>query len=114
VRRIFIFVALIALLASGGVAGADDGLIGPDLRTLNNGRQLNPAGTSVNLGNFPSGGAVTPNGRYYWTVSTGRGKNDIRIVSIPHKKVVQVVRIPGASGGIAMDPRRSLAFVSGV
>jgi DNA-binding beta-propeller fold protein YncE len=114
VRRIFLFVALLSLLGSGGVASADDGLIGPDSRILNNGRQLNPAGTLVDIGNFPTGGAVTPDGYFYWTVSTGRGVNDIRIVSVVKKKVVQVVRIPGASGGIAIDPNRPLAYVSGV
>jgi DNA-binding beta-propeller fold protein YncE len=95
-------------------AGANSGRIGPSLRLLGNGRQLNPAGTLVTLGNFPTGGAVTPDGRFYWTVSTGRGFNDIRIVSLADARVIQVVPIPGASGGIAMDPVRHLAYVSGV
>src|SRR5919201_3003878 len=99
----------IALAASTG-----EGRIGPDKRLLGNGRQLDPAGKLVELGNFPTGGAVTPDGRFYWTVSTGRGFNDIRIVSLADARVVQVVPIPGASGGIAMDPARHLAYVSGV
>src|SRR5437660_11827701 len=83
-------------------------------QALPDGRVLQPAGTLVGLGNFPTGGALTPDGRFYWTVSTGRGFNDIRIVSVGSKQVVQVVRLPGASGGIVMDPTRPVAYVSGV
>jgi DNA-binding beta-propeller fold protein YncE len=110
-RSLAVFLLLLVLPA---VAAADDGLIGPDLGITGNGRHLQPAGTLVGLGNFPTGGAVTPDGRFYWTVSTGRGPNDIRIVSLASKQVVQVLRMPGASGGIAMDPRRAVAYVSGV
>ena len=57
---------------------ADDGRIGPSLRILNNGRHLTPYGRLVNVGNVPTGGALTPDGRFYWTVSAGSGFNDIR------------------------------------
>jgi DNA-binding beta-propeller fold protein YncE len=104
----------VLLLVPSGAAAADNGLIGPNLGVTPNGRHLQPAGTLVDLGNFPTGGAVTPDGRFYWTISTGRGHNDIRIVSVKSKSVVQVVHLPGASGGVAMDPSRPLAYVSGV
>jgi DNA-binding beta-propeller fold protein YncE len=106
--------ALSLVLLVPSAAAADDGLIGPDLGITGNGRLLHPEGTLVDLGNFPTGGAVTPNGRFYWTISTGRGHNDIRIVSVKTKSVVQVVPLPGSSGGVAMDPSRPLAYVSGV
>jgi DNA-binding beta-propeller fold protein YncE len=107
-------VALIVVLLPASAAAADDGTIGPGLGLLGNGRHLRPAGDLVDLGNFPTGGAVTPNGRFYWTVSTGRGRNDIRIVSVASKRVVQTVRLPGASGGIVMDPEHPFVYVSGV
>ncbi|HEX2016222.1 MAG TPA: YncE family protein, partial [Solirubrobacteraceae bacterium] len=88
--------------------------IGADRALLNSGRQLHPFGLLVALGNFPVGGAVTPDGRFYWTVSAGRGLNDVRIVSLASGQVAQVVRLPGASGGIVMDPVRPLVYVSGV
>lgn len=94
-----------ALVAPPGAAAAD---------LLGNGRQLQPAGALVGLGNFPTGGALTPDGRFYWTLSAGRGPNDIRIVSVATRRVVQIVPMPGVSGGVAMDPRRRLAYVSGV
>ena len=110
---------LAGLAVAGGVAVAaaqvaGDGRIGPDQRLLNNGRRLSPFGRLVSVGQFPTGGALTPDGRYYWTVSTGRGQQDVRIVSVRSGRVLQTLRLPGASGGIAMDPRRPVAYVSGV
>jgi DNA-binding beta-propeller fold protein YncE len=105
-------------LAGIGVATAavslTDGRIGPSLRLLGNGRHLTPQGRMTRVGNFPTGGAVTRDGRFYWTVSTGRGFNDARILSVRTGRIVQTVPLPGASGGIAMDPTQSVAYVSGV
>src|SRR3954452_14091302 len=111
--------ALIALaaVAGAGIAVAqlaDDGRIGPERRLLDNGRRMTPYGKLSPLGNFPTGGPVTPNGRFFWTVSTGRGAHDVRIVSVRTGKVLQTLPLPGASGGIAMDPKRSLVYVSGI
>jgi DNA-binding beta-propeller fold protein YncE len=110
---------LAGVVALAGVGAAiaqsgDVGRIGPDLKTTGNGHQLAPLGTQVGIGNFPTGGAVTRDGRYYWTVSTGRGPNDIQIVDIASGRVIQVVRLPGASGGIVADPSASRMYVSGV
>jgi DNA-binding beta-propeller fold protein YncE len=113
-RRVLLLVLALGLVPAAAALGADDGLIGPSLGVVPSGRHLQPAGTLVGLGNFPTGGAVTPDGRFYWTVSAGRGPNDVRIVSVGGRNVVQTLRLPGASGGIAMDPKRSLAYVSGV
>ena len=81
---------------------------------LVNGRQLKPQGAQVELGNFPTGGAVTDDGRFLWTVSTGFGLNDIRIVDTATKKVIQTVQVPSASGGIALDSANRLAYLSGI
>jgi DNA-binding beta-propeller fold protein YncE len=91
------------------------GRIGPALRITGNGRLLTPGGKLVSLGHFPTGGALTPDGRFYWTVSTGRALNDIRIVSVANKpRVIQILPLPGASGGIAIDRTQPLVYVSGV
>jgi DNA-binding beta-propeller fold protein YncE len=110
-------VVVLGLLGGVGVAVGrrdEDGRIGPARDLLGNGRALSPYGTQAALGNFPTGGRVTPNGRFFWTVSTGRGANDVRIVSVRTGKVLQTLPLPGASGGIAMDPSRPLVYVSGV
>jgi DNA-binding beta-propeller fold protein YncE len=81
---------------------------------LLNGRRLTPEGAQVTLGNFPIGGAVTADGRFLWTVSAGFGANDIRIVDTARRRVVQIIALPGASGGIALDSAHRLAYVSGI
>jgi len=81
---------------------------------LLNGRRLTPAGTQVALGNFPTGGAVTDDGRFLWTVSTGFASNDIRIVDVATARVIQTITVPGASGGITLDSVRHRAYVSGL
>jgi DNA-binding beta-propeller fold protein YncE len=109
--------AALLVVGIGAVATAEPGdpsAPSPSRGLLPNGRQLHPVGVLTAVGNFPTGGAATPDGRFYWTVSTGRGYADIRIVSLQHPGVVQVVPIPGSSGGIAMDPRRPVAYVSGI
>jgi DNA-binding beta-propeller fold protein YncE len=102
--------------AIGAAGGGRSGRIGPSLKVTGNGRLLRPAGKLVTLGHFPTGGAVTPDGRFYWTVSTGRALNDIRIVAVrrKHPRVIQILPLPGASGGIAIDPTQPLVYVSGI
>ena len=120
IRRHPVLALLLAALLCGAGAvavaqiGGDDGRIGPDRALLNSGRHLTPYGKRVSVGQFPTGGALTRNGRYYWTVSTGRGPNDVRIVSVRSGRVLQTLRLPGASGGIVMDPSADRAYVSGV
>src|SRR5438094_9051376 len=106
--------AVLAVIIAGAALAADDGRIGPSLRILNAGRHLTPYGRLVNVGNVPTGGALTPNGRFYWTVSAGSGFNDIRIVSVKSAKVVQTIPLPGASGGIVIDRPGKHAYVSGL
>ncbi len=116
-RRLgFTLLALLVVGVSAALAASSrPGEVGPKTRLQNNGRLLTHArGALVALGNFPTGGALTSDGRFYWTVSTGRGFNDVRIVSTGRRRIVQVIAVPGASGGIAIDSRHSVAYVSGV
>ncbi len=107
-------VAGATIAASAVAVAADDGRIGPSLRIVNNGRHLTPYGRLVNVGNVPTGGALTPDGRFYWTVSAGSGFNDVRIVSVKSAKVVQTIPLPGASGGVVIDRKGKRAYVSGL
>ncbi|MCW2966687.1 MAG: beta-propeller repeat protein [Solirubrobacteraceae bacterium] len=117
-KRPALLLALLAVLVAVPVVLAvnsvTSGRIGPGRHLLDNGRRLHPLGRQVRLGQFPTGGAVTPNGRWYWTVSAGRGQNDVRIVDVRHPRVRQTLVLPGASGGIVMDPAHAIAYVSGV
>jgi YVTN family beta-propeller protein len=116
-HRTIAAIALSTAAVAGSVAVAADvneGRIGPSLQILNNGRHLTPYGRLVNVGNVPTGGALTPDGRFYWTVSAGSGFNDIRIVSVKSAKVVQTIPLPGASGGVVIDRKGKRAYVSGL
>jgi YVTN family beta-propeller protein len=73
-----------------------------------------PQVAEVKLGDLPAGGALTADGRFLWTVSAGVGSNDVRIVDTASHRVIQVVNLPGASGGIALDSAHQLAYVSGL
>ena len=112
IRRLSIVLVLVAVLAgcSFGASRAPS----PATGLLLNGRQLTPSGAQVALGNFPTGGAVTADGRFLWTVSAGFGSNDVRIVDTSRHRVCQIIPLPGASGGIALDSPHRLAYVSGI
>ncbi len=125
--RLKVLVATVAALMAASVAWAatEDGRIGPQSGIQPTGRKLHPVGKLTRLGNFPTGGALTKNGRFLWTLSTGRSRNDIRIVRIAPKRgrpraksqvgeIVQTIQMPGLSGGIAMAPDGRTAYVSGV
>jgi YVTN family beta-propeller protein len=113
-RKLLVLAAAATATATAAYSLTSTGVIGPGMHELGNGRVLSPAGEMTQVGNFPTGGALTPDGRFYWAVSTGRGQNDIRIVDVASATVVQTVVVPGASGGIVMDPTRPVAYVSGV
>jgi len=114
---------LAVVLTLSGVAwaaGSQLGVIGPSNGIQPTGRKLDPVGKMTQLGNFPTGGALTKNGRFLWTLSTGRARNDIRIVRVNARsqrkvgKIVQTIQMPGLSGGIAMSSDGHTAYVSGV
>ena len=108
----FALVLVAGLLAAG--CSADPGGSATE-NVLPSGRQLTPAGAQVQLGNYPTGGAVTADGRFLWTVSAGVTANDVRIVDTATRTVCQVHRsCPGASGGIALDSAHRRAYVSGL
>jgi DNA-binding beta-propeller fold protein YncE len=115
--RIGRIAAIGAIVACGlaGVAVATTSFlqVGPSDRVTANLRHLDPYGRLTKVGNFPGGSALTPDGRFYWTVSAGYGANGVRIVDVHTGKVVQDIRLPGASGGVAIDGVNHIAYVSG-
>jgi DNA-binding beta-propeller fold protein YncE len=123
--------AVSAGVATAVVAPKDE--VGPKSHIQPSGRLLLPPGKLTALGNHPGGGALTHNARFLWTLSAGRGFNDIRIVEVtPHihcgkkdracrtrrskrvGRLVQKIPMPGVTGGIAMANDGRTAYVSGV
>ena len=109
-----VLIALAGIAVAAGSGGV--GRISPAQHIVPDGRRLRPPGQLVTLGHFPTGGALTPDGRFLWAVSTGRALNDVRIVSVSgrHPRVIQVLGLPGASGGIAIDRTQPLVYISGL
>src|SRR4051794_25390296 len=92
---------------------AADGDIGPSLFLTGNGRLLRPAGDLVTVGNFPMAGALSPDGRFYWAVDAGHGHNDVQVVEVASRRVVQTLPLPGAGWGMVFAPDGRTAYVSG-
>src|SRR4051794_41713994 len=103
--------AATALLAVPAAAAAQE--VGPGDHVIATLRHLRPDGHLVRVGNFPGGAAVTPDGRFYWTVSAGYGENGVQIVDVRARRVIQGFKVPGASGGGGLHAARHLAHVSG-
>jgi YVTN family beta-propeller protein len=113
IRPLILALAVLALAPAAQAADPSDGRIGPSLRITGNGRQLAPAGRLTTVGNFPTGGALTPDGRFLWVVDSGHSANDVKIVRLATGAVEQTLPLPGAYGAVAFAPDGRHAYVSG-
>src|SRR5947209_6873844 len=113
VRALVLAAALVAVPAGLAAADVGPGRIGPALRVTANGRHLHPIGRLTQVGDFPTGSALTRDGRFLWVVDSGHAKDDVRVVSVASGQVVQTLPLPGAYEGIAFAPDGNRAYVSG-
>jgi DNA-binding beta-propeller fold protein YncE len=93
--------------------GKQTGEIGPALGITPNGHALHPVGRLTSVGNFPTGSALTPDGRFLWVVDSGHGSDDVRVIDVASGSSVQTLPLPGAYGGVAFSPDGRRAYVSG-
>ena len=108
-----VLIAAALALPAVALSSTTTGRIGPDLRQTGNGRLLDPAGRLTQLGNFPSGAALSPDGRFLWAIDSGHGADDVKVVDVGSGAVVQTLPLPGAYGGVAFAPDGRRAYVSG-
>jgi DNA-binding beta-propeller fold protein YncE len=113
-RRALAAALLTATVAIPASVGAADDTPGPTSGLTVSGRQLDPAGRMTPVGAFPTGGALTPDGRFYWTVDAGRGATAVHVIDVASGAVKQTLPIPGGYVGIAFAPNGRKAYVSGV
>ena len=102
-----------ASLSAVAAMGSPAGRVGPTLSMTGNGRHLDPAGRLTTVGDFPSGSALSPDGRSLWAVDSGHGRDDVQVVDVASGRVRQVLPLPGAYGGITFSRDGRQAFVSG-
>jgi DNA-binding beta-propeller fold protein YncE len=105
--------AVAGLSLTALAATSSDGRIGPSLSTTGNGRHLAPAGRMTTVGDFPSGSALSPDGRFLWAVDSGHGKDDVQVVDVATGRLKQVLPLPGAYGAVVFARDGRTAYVSG-
>src|SRR3954447_15946519 len=105
--------ALAALAAALPALAAGPETVGPQTALTPAGRHLVPAGRMTAVGTFPRGGALTPDGRFYWAVDAARGRAAVRVIDVRTGAVRQTLPIPGGYFGIAFAPNGHRAYVSG-
>src|SRR3954452_22938808 len=105
--------ALAAAAAALPALGAGPETVGPQAALTPAGRHLVPAGRMTAVGTFPRGGALSPDGRFYWAVDAGRGRAAVRVIDVRTGAVRQTLPIPGGYVGIASAPNGRRASVSG-
>src|SRR5207248_2842810 len=102
-----------ALTGAARAGAFTQGEIGPSLNMTANGRLLHPAGRVTTLGNFPTGAALSPDGRFLWAVDAGHGQDDVKVVNVATGAVTQTLALPGGYVGVAFAPDARHAYVSG-
>ncbi len=112
-RLALAFLCAAAAIPAAALGAPGVGTVGTETGITSNGRQLDPVGRMTALGAFPTGGALTPDGRFYWAVDAGRGENFVRIIDVETGAIRQTMQIPGGYVGVAFAPDGKRAYVSG-
>jgi YVTN family beta-propeller protein len=93
-KKIIAGAALATVLFGSTVSAAYTLLAGPQgdgTAVTSNGWHLKPAGKQVKLGDFPIGGALTPDGKYLVVSNAGTGKQSLQVVDTEKKVVKQTI-----------------------
>jgi YVTN family beta-propeller protein len=103
-----------------GVGNAGDTTLIPDLAEGNgrvllpNGFTLSPAGNQIVLrGDVPHRIVIDPAGKHVLVDTGGYHNNDVDVIDVADQKVIQSENVGKDWGGLAIDPKSHLVFVSG-
>ncbi len=75
-----------------------------------------PLGRLTTVGDFPTGGRLSPDGLYYWSVAAGHGYDEVQIVSVATGDVIQILPLPADYGQMVFSGITNgtyYAYVSG-
>ncbi|GHI00617.1 bifunctional YncE family protein/alkaline phosphatase family protein [Neobacillus kokaensis] len=76
---------------------------------------VTPAGSQVTLGDFPMGGALSPDHRYLIVSNDGQGEQSIQVVDLAGKKVIQTVPYKSPEAlylGVVFSPDGKTVYAS--
>ncbi len=76
---------------------------------------LTPAGKQVKLGDFPMGGALSPDGKYLVVSNDGQGKQSLQVIKTATNKVVQTIPYSSPEAlylGVAFSPDGKKMYAS--
>ncbi|WCK54881.1 glutaminyl-peptide cyclotransferase [Aneurinibacillus sp. Ricciae_BoGa-3] len=76
---------------------------------------LTPAGTQQTLGDFPMGGAVSPDHKYLVVSNDGQGTQSLQVVDVKQQKVIQTIPYTSPESlylGVAFSPDGKTLYAS--
>jgi YVTN family beta-propeller protein len=117
-KKIIAGAALASVLFGSSVSAAYTLLAGPQgdgTAVTTNGWHLTPAGKQVKLGNFPIGGALTPDGKYFVVSNAGTGTQSLQVVDTEKKVVTQTISYDWPEAlyiGVAFSPDGKKMYAS--
>ncbi|WP_035321718.1 bifunctional YncE family protein/alkaline phosphatase family protein [Peribacillus kribbensis] len=117
-KKIIAGAALASVLFGSSVSAAYTWFAGPQgdgTAVTSNGWHLTPAGKQVNLGNFPMGGTLTPDGRYIVVSNAGAGTQSLQLVDTEKKVVTQTISYDSPEAlyiGVAFSPDGKKMYAS--
>lgn len=74
---------------------------------------LRPAGTQVDLGDFPVNIAVHPNGRYAAILHSGHGTHEVAVVDLTKNEIVNRAKVPESFYGLEFTKSGNRIYASG-
>lgn len=76
---------------------------------------LTPAGNQVTLGDFPMGGAVSPDGKYLVVSNDGQGTQSLQVIDVAKQQVIQTLSYEHPEAlylGVAFSPDGKTVYAS--
>lgn len=117
-KRLAMTALAAVILGSGSAYAAYNVTAGPQANGTGvtpHGWTLTPAGTQLSLGDFPMGGALSPDHHYLVVSNDGQGTQSLQVVDVQSKQVVQTIPYKNGEGlylGIAFSPDGKAVYAS--
>ncbi len=107
-----VYTARLVKAAAGNYGPASQTVVG---KVLPNDWHISPAGVQVIVGNLPTNGAITPDGRYLAITNNGCSKDtqEISIIDLKAGKKVNSTLVSSSFIGVAFDQNGLELYVSG-